>query len=49
MLEKQRVDQVITWKKLSFSAGRIKSAKPANTRPHFIVGPQKNTVLGPAG
>lgn len=37
------------WAVLSFSAGLVKSAKPAITKPHFIIGAQKNTVLGPAG
>jgi hypothetical protein len=31
------------------SGGRLMSAKPAMTSPHFIVGAQKKTVLGPAG
>ncbi len=31
------------------SGGRLMSARPAITRPHFMVGAQKKTVLGPAG
>jgi hypothetical protein len=31
------------------SGGRLMSASPAITRPHFMVGAQKKTVLGPAG
>lgn len=27
--------------------GRLISASPAITKPHFIVGAQKNTVVGP--
>lgn len=34
---------------LSFSAGLAMSANPAHTNPHFIIGAQKKTVLGPAG
>lgn len=37
------------WEVLSFSAGRVISAKPAPTRPHLNIGAQKKTVLGPAG
>jgi len=37
------------WERLSLSAGRDMSFSPAATRPHFINGAQKNTVLGPAG
>lgn len=40
---------MLTWEKLSFSAGLARSASPAITRHHFIVGAQKNTVFGPAG
>lgn len=35
------------WVTLSFSAGRERSFTPAATRHHFIIGAQKNTVLGP--
>jgi hypothetical protein len=31
------------------SGGRLMSASPAMTSPHFMVGAQKKTVLGPAG
>jgi hypothetical protein len=31
------------------SGGRLMSANPAITSPHFMVGAQKKTVLGPAG
>lgn len=34
---------------LSFSAGLVISAIPAHTKPHFIIGAQKKTVLGPEG
>lgn len=37
------------WEVLSFSAGRVISAKPATTRPHLNIGAQKKTVFGPAG
>lgn len=37
------------WEVLSFSAGRVISAKPAATRPHLNIGAQKKTVFGPAG
>jgi hypothetical protein len=33
----------------SDSTGRAKSAAPARTRPHFMMGAQKWTVLGPTG
>lgn len=36
------------WETDSFSAGLCKSLTPAATRPHFINGAQKKTVLGPA-
>ena len=37
------------WVRLSLSAGLARSATPAPTRHHFIVGAQKKTVFGPAG
>ena len=36
------------WDILSFSAGRLKSFRPAATSNHFANGAQKNTVFGPA-
>ena len=35
------------WDTLSLSAGRVRSFTPAATKHHFIIGAQKNTVLGP--
>jgi hypothetical protein len=40
---------MLTCETLNFSAGRAKSANPAPTNAHFIVGAQKKTVFGPAG
>lgn len=37
------------WERESDSTGRAKSAAPARTRPHFMMGAQKWTVLGPTG
>lgn len=33
----------VFWETESLSAGRAKSPSPARTRPHFIIGAQKNT------